>query len=103
MAMTYEQSDTLMRDAAFRGRVKVAGMKFSDYIFLEAATTPGHSGRYRWAQNFIQQPDMQAAQIQPMVVMDSAVQEAGVDEEGKALITDEALQTTVETVVGKIV
>lgn len=86
-----------MNDLTFRGRVKVSALKYADYILNEAATVPGHSSRYRWAQTTFQQPDMQAQQIQPPVVMDSAVQAAG------AAITDTALQTAVEGVVNKMI
>lgn len=95
--MTYEESSALMVDVAFRGRVKVAMLKYSTYIFGEPPGTVAHSSRYRWATTVSQQPDMEAAKTQPMVVMDAAVQAAG------AAITDEALQTSVEAVVNKLI
>jgi hypothetical protein len=100
--MTYTESAELMQNPTFRGRIKVASIKFADFILIEPTNTPGHNGRLRWAQQTFQQPDQAAAQIQPGVTMDSAVQTAGIDAEGNALITDAALQTTVETTVNKM-
>jgi hypothetical protein len=94
--LTYEESAALMNDMAFRGRIKVACLKFADYIMLEAQSTPAHNTRIKWAQTAVLSPDVVAAQIQPPVVMDGAVQTDG------AAITDEALQGTVETVVNKL-
>lgn len=94
--MTYEESGALMEDRNFRIRIKVGAMKYADYIYLEAATVPGHTSRYRWAQNCFAQPDIVAAQIQPPVVMDPAVQTDG------AAIADEALQSAIEGVVNKL-
>ena len=85
-----------MTDFAFRGRVKVACLKYADSIMLEPTSTDAHNTRQRWAQNCFQQPDTVAAQTQPPVVMDAAVQLAG---DG---ITDAALQGAVESVVNKM-
>jgi hypothetical protein len=97
MALTYEESDALMRDMIFRGRIKVAILKYATYIAGEPASATAHNSRYKWAQTTFQQPDMQASQIQPPVVMDAAVQADG------SAITDEALQTSVEAVVNKLI
>jgi len=94
--MTYEESDTLMKDADFRGRIKVAALKYSDSILNEANTIPAHNTRLRWAQTCMTQPDMTAANLQPPVVMDAAVQDAG------SGITDTALQGAVETTVNRL-
>lgn len=96
MALTYEQSAELMKDPVFIGRVKVACLKFADFIMIEAATTPAHSTRLKWAQNTFAVPEQAAVTVTPPTVMDAAVQSAG------ATITDAALQTTVETVVNKM-
>jgi len=85
-----------MTDSAFRGRVKVAAVKFADSITIEATTVPAHNTRLRWAQSTFQNPDMAAGQIQPPVVMDPAVQLDG------AAISDAALQGAVEGVVNKM-
>jgi hypothetical protein len=95
--MTYEESAELMQDATFRGRVKVACLKYADFIQLEPVTTPGHTSRLRWAQGCFQQADMTAITVQPPTVMDPAVQAEG------AAITDAGLQSAVEGVVNKLV
>ena len=96
MAITYEESAALMNDFAFRGRVKVACLKYAGSIFIEADNTPAHNTRVKWATNTYQNPEMTASQTQPPTVMDPAVQEAG------AAITDGALQAAVEGVVNKL-
>ena len=94
--MTYQESNDLMNDVVFRGRVKVACLKFADSILGEASNIPAHNTRYRWAQQCEQVPDQTAAQVTPPTVMDAAVQSAGGD------IDDQALQTSVETVIEKM-
>lgn len=94
--MTYEESAALMNDFQFRGRIKVAALKYADSIMIEASSVPAHNTRERWALSTMQNPEMVAAQLQPPVVMDVAVQEAGAE------ITDAALQGSVETVVNKM-
>jgi hypothetical protein len=95
--MTYEESSALMTDPVFRGRVKVACMKYADYVFSEAQSTPRHTSAIRWAQRVFQTPDQVAQEIQPPTVMDAAVQADG------AAITDTALQSAVEAVVNKVI
>ena len=95
--MTYDDSSKLMNDMAFRGRIKVAALKYADSILGEASDIPAHNSRYKWAQQTTQQPDIIAQQLQPPVVMDAAVQSAG------SAITDDALQGSVEAVVNKII
>jgi hypothetical protein len=94
--MTYEESAALMTDMAFRGRVKVAVLKFADSIMIEASSVPAHNTRERWATTALQNPDAIAGQIQPPTIMDPAVQQDGAD------ITDLALQAAVEGTVNKI-
>lgn len=94
--MTYEESQTLMNDPTFRGRVKVAALKFSTAIMDEASTFPAHNTRMRWAQSCFQSPDTIAGQLTPPTVMDAAVQASGAD------ITDQALQGSVEATVNKM-
>src|SRR5262245_30684042 len=95
--MTYEESAALMTDIPFRGRVKVAVLRYADRILIEPSATAGYNTLLRWAQQAFQQPDMVAGQVQPPTVMDAAVQSAG-----GADITDEALQAAVETTVRKM-
>lgn len=91
--MTYEESAALINDTTFRGRIKVAGLKFSTTILNEnPASVNGHAGRYRWAQQMAQNPDSESARLQPLVVLDPAVQQNG------AQIADAALQGAVEAV-----
>jgi hypothetical protein len=94
--MTYTESAALMTDMEFRGRVKVAALKYADSIIGEPTGTAAHNTRLRWATSTLQQPDQAAMQIQPPVVMDSAVQADGAE------ITDAALQGSVEAVVNKL-
>jgi hypothetical protein len=94
--MTYDESQALMNDFEFRGRIKVAALKYADSILGEANTIPAHNTRMRWASNTMQSPDQTAAQLQPPTVMDSQVQQDGKD------ITDVLLQGSVETVVNKL-
>ena len=96
MALDYTQSSELMMEPTFRGRTKVACLKYATYIVNEAPSVEAHSARYRWAQATFAQPDMAAANITPMVVMDPSVQQDG------AAVTDAALQTAVEAIVNKI-
>ena len=94
--MNYEESSALMKDPVFQSRVKVACINFANYIYLEPASTPGHSSRMRWAGQTMVSPDGAAGTVTPTVVMDPGVQEAG------AAVTDEALQLAVESSVNKL-
>ena len=96
MALSYQEQSELMRDGVFQGRIKVAALSFSQYILNELPNVQGHTSRYRWAQQTAQAPDSMAQQLQPLVVMDGAVQSAG------ANVTDAALQSAVEGVVSKL-
>lgn len=96
MALTYDQSATLMNDASFRGRIKVACMKYANYIYDEASNTPAHSTRIKWSQRAMLMPDAAAAEVAPTVVMDGQVQADG------ATISDVALQSSVETAINKL-
>ena len=95
--MTYVESAALMQDLDFRGRCKVAALKYADSIMIEASNVPAHNSRLRWAQNTFMQPDLVAMQVQPPTVMDAAVQAAG------SAVTDNMLQGAVETVVNKMI
>ena len=94
--MTYEESDALMKDSTFHGRIKVATLKYANSIMGEATTVPAHNTRVRWATEAMKQPDMTATGLQPNVVMDPQVQADGAE------ITDLLLQGSVETVVNKL-
>lgn len=96
MALSFQQSAQLMGDLAFRGRVKVACLKYADSIMSSRGPQPGGNTLLKWAQQTFQQPDQVSMQVQPPTVMDAAVQGAGAD------ITDDALQGAVEAVVNKM-
>jgi hypothetical protein len=95
MAMTDEQSAALMNDMVFRGRIKSSALRYADTLLNRPVDTPGINQQRAWAKNTQAMPDTVAMQLQPVVVMDTAVQDAG------ASITDAALQVVVETAVNK--
>ena len=95
MALDYTQSADLMKDPVFINRVKVACLKYADYIQNEGPGTAGHTSRIRWAQQTFSAPESTAQTVTPPVVMDGQVQQDG------GAITDAALQTAVEGVVNK--
>src|SRR5262245_12699723 len=103
MALSYEESAALMQNGVFIGRVKVGCITYARYISDEAPGTAGHSSRVRWAQSTLQSPDGSAQQITPSVVMDGAVQGAGVNTDGNSQVTDQALQGAVEGAVNKLI
>lgn len=96
MALSYADSSALMADPDFRGRVKVACLKFATYIMDEASNVPAHSTRIKWAQNTMVNPDAAAALVTPETVMDAKVQESGAE------ISDADLQSSVETSINKM-
>jgi|SRR6185369_748279 len=96
MALTYTASAALMADVDFVNRVKVACLRYADFIFNEAINTPAHSTRIRWAQNTTESPDHAAQTLTPPVVMDPKVQQDG------AAITDTNLQSAVETTINRL-
>lgn len=96
MPLTYEQTAELMKDAVFVGRIKVACLKYADYIVGESADTPAHQTRTKWAQQTMQNPDFTAQQVTPTVVMDPAVQDQG------AAIDDAGLQSATENAINKM-
>lgn len=103
MALTYDESAMLTTETQFRGRVKVACLKYADSILNEASTTPAHSARLRWANRTFENPEIVAGQVQPPTVEDSAVQAAGLTTTAPvtSAIDDAGLQGAVESVVNK--
>ena len=97
MSLTYSDAATLMNDMVFRGRVKVACLKFANYILAEPGTVSAHGARSRWANNCIMQPDQTAATVTPATVMDPAVQSAG------SSIDDPGLQSAVELAINTLI
>jgi hypothetical protein len=94
--LTYEQSAALMNDPVFVDRIKVALLKYADFISNEATGTTAHNTRLRWAQQTMQAPNNMAQSYAPPVVMDTAVQTQG------SAISDTDLQSAVETTVNKM-
>ena len=97
MGLTYEESAKLMNDPIFKGRVKVACLKFSNYIMEEPGTTSAHGARSRWATGCINQPDATANTVTPPTVMDTAIQSAG------SAVDDATLQSAVEKVINSLI
>jgi hypothetical protein len=91
--LNYDTTAQLSNDMNFRGRIRTACMHFAVYIQGEAPATTAHNTRYEWAMRCVRNPDMQAAQFAPAVVMDPNVQSGG---DG---INDAGLQTAVETAI----
>jgi len=89
MALTLDESAQLINNTQFRGRVKVAALKYASYLALQP--NPNLS-RSRWIQQTIQQPDQTAQTITPAVVMNVNVQNLG------ANIDDDNLMAAVQVV-----
>jgi hypothetical protein len=96
MALSLLQSAALMQNMTLRNRIKVACMRFADYVLNEPPDTPARNARQRWATNAISSPDTVASQVQPSAVMDPNVQAAGED------VTDQDLQSAVEAAVQRM-
>jgi len=104
MAMTSDESAALMQQQAFRGRVQVACIKYSDSIHTTNSNAIGHVSLERWADSVYSQPVQVASQVQPFVVMDPAIQAAGVDPvTGNSLATDAEVQGATEATVNKTI
>jgi hypothetical protein len=95
--LTYEETNSLTKDAVFRGRVAVGCTHYAVYITDEPANTPAHSTRYRWAQSTLGNVETAVNQVITTVCNDASVQADG------AAITDAALQSAVETAVQKLI
>ena len=91
--LDYSTSSELMNDGTFRGRIKVALVKFATSIQNEPTATPAHNSRFKWAQTALVNVDYQVNQFTPPVVLDPAIQSAG------DTISDSGLQGAVETAV----
>jgi hypothetical protein len=94
--LTYDQSASLMTDMNFRGRVKVACLKFAESVLDGPNTQPAYNTLLKWSAQCLQNPDQMATQVQPPTVMDTAVQSAG------SGIDDDALQGSVEVTIKKM-
>src|SRR5262252_328357 len=99
MALTQVQSAALMGDVEFHGRIKVCVVQYSDSIGIQTTPVSTRQKLVQWSFAVQVTPDSIATGLQPFVVKDSKVQDAGVDEDGHSLVSDADLQTAVETVV----
>lgn len=93
MALTQTESNALMNNFDFRGRIKVCALKYAKYIYDEATNVPAHNTRSKWARETGQNPEQAAMTLHPLVVMDTAVQDQG------DAIDDPGLQSAVENTV----
>ena len=96
MALSLLESAQLMQNAELRSRVKVACLKFAEYILGEPSSTPARSARLRWALGAMGNLDMVTTAALPNTVMDPKVQEQGEN------IGDEDLQSALETAVQRM-
>lgn len=85
MALSLAESATLINDLDFRGRVKVAALKYATYLFTQG----GDQNKMPWAQRTLQQPDAAAQTLVPPTVMNVNVQTLGAD------INDQNLEAAV--------
>ena len=91
--LTLAESAALMLDPQFRGRVKVAAMKYADALLLQSGLSVS---RTQWAQRTMQQPDQTAQQLVSGVVINVNVQNAGAD------VSDPDLTATVQVVADRM-
>ena len=76
MALSLADSAILMMDSTFRGRVKVAALKYAQYLQLQPSLSNSKSN---WIRSTISSPDQTAATLTPAVVMNPNVQGPGAD------------------------
>lgn len=86
MALSYQQSSDLMKDPVFIGRIKIACMHYAKYRTKGA-----------WATLVFQSPDVAAANILPVVIMDDSIQGSSAGDGSD--VDDATLQGAVETAV----
>lgn len=89
MALSYQQSSDLMKDPVFIGRVKIACMHYAKY-----------RGKGAWATLVTQSPDVAAANILPVIIMDDNIQNSSVGDGSD--VPDATLQGVVETAVNNL-
>jgi len=91
--MTYDEQAQLMTDFTFRNRCKAAMMNFVAYTQSLSASNAGRNTLIEWCRNAQRNPDAAVIQLQPNVVGDPAVQDAG------GAVSDEALKGAVENTI----
>lgn len=97
MAIDYKTSADLMHDPEFNGRTRIACLHYAQFISNEATTVPAHVTRLAWAQKTFDNSENAVNEIMPILIMDPKVQAAG------TAITDEDLQSALETSVNKTI
>jgi hypothetical protein len=104
MPIDYDQAGALQSNLPFGLRVKVATVKFANYIANEAPNVPQHAARWRWASNTLNDLDGTARKLQQNVVMQQSILDADIDAtDGDSTVDDATLQTAVETVANQFI
>jgi len=104
MPIDYDQAGALQTNIPFGLRVKVALVKFANYIADEAPTVAQHAARWRWASNTLNDLDGTARKLQQNVVMQQSILDADIDAtDGDSTVDDATLQTAVETVANQFI
>lgn len=100
--LTYDQRNTLMGNASFIGRVKVAALVYAQNLLTQ--TNPLATGaETRWAGQVMQQPVIWGNQLANPTVMDPNILAAGIDPNtGDSLADDNTLQGAVEAVANRM-
>lgn len=105
MALDYKQSHQLRSNLIFQGRIASSALKWADSIFANNSvdlTQTVKRKEINYAEEVFISPNQKAAQLQPAVVQDGAVQGAGLTPEGDSTITDAGLQSAVEYAIQKL-
>lgn len=89
MSLSYQQSSELMKDPNFVGRIKVACMHYAKY-----------RGKGAWATLVVQSPEVAAANILPVIIMDDNIQGSSAGDGSD--VDDATLQSVVETAVNNL-
>jgi hypothetical protein len=106
MALDYDQSAKLRTNIVFQGRIASAALVWAQYKLAAPVdvTQPVKRREFYYAEGIVANANQKAATLQPIVVQDGSVQGADIDAtDGDSTITDAALQTAVETAIGKLV
>jgi|SRR5262245_1195164 len=106
MALDYKQSAQLRTNITFQGRIASAALKWAGSILANSAvdlTQTVKRKEINYAEALVLNANAKAAELQPMVVQDPAVQGADLDPEtGDSTIPDTQLQSAVEYTIQKI-
>jgi len=112
MAMTSDESAYLMTELSFKGRIRVFLISYAETILNEPTSTPRHKSGVDWAVETHRNSDARAMQIQPTVVMDPGIQQAGLMDDHNdtnpvkrkiSAATDQQVDAAVQAVVNKTI